>query len=268
MRPSPGVKRKRITIRGVVQGVGFRPHIYKLAGLHSIDGWVKNDASGVTIEAEGAPAAVEAFIKDIKRKKPAASRVDSVSASEIKPAGGRGFTIAKSGGRAPSAAMIPADLALCPDCRGELLDPCDRRYLYPFTNCTNCGPRFTIVRSVPYDRPATTMAGFRMCPACRAEYGNPLDRRFHAQPNACPVCGPVLELRSGTKVVSGPAALEKTAELIIAGRIGALRSLGGFHLCCRADGVRTVAALRRAKERPHKPFAVMVSSPAAARTRR
>ncbi|OGR98605.1 MAG: carbamoyltransferase HypF [Elusimicrobia bacterium GWF2_62_30] len=257
--------RKKISVKGVVQGVGFRPHIYKLADLHSINGWVKNDASGVTIEAEGDGPSVEAFIRDIKLKKPAASRVDSVSASILRPTGGRGFAIAKSGGRAPAGAIIPADLALCADCRRELLSPADRRYLYPFTNCTNCGPRFTIVKRVPYDRPATTMAAFKMCPDCRAEYENPLDRRFHAQPNACPACGPAVKLVSAAGTATGAAALAGTAALILSGKAGALQSLGGFHLCCRADSAKAVAGLRRAKERPHKPFAVMVPSPAAAR---
>lgn len=248
-----------------MQGVGFRPHIYKLAAEHGLAGWVKNDASGVTIEAEGAGPSVEAFIRDISARKPAAARVDSVVSSAVPAAGAKGFTISKSGGRAPAAAIIPADLALCPDCRRELLDPADRRYLYPFTNCTNCGPRFTIVKSVPYDRPATTMAGFKMCPDCRKEYRDPLDRRFHAQPDACPACGPSVTLREGKKILAGPAALERTAALLLAGKIGALQSLGGFHLACRADSAAAVKRLRAAKRRPHKPFAVMVPDLAAAK---
>ena len=259
------IVRKKIFVKGVVQGVGFRPHIYKLAHRYALGGWVKNDAAGVTIEAEGPGPSVEEFIKDIARRRPAAARVDSVSAVSVRPSGARAFSIARSGGKAPAAAIIPADLALCPDCRRELLAPADRRYLYPFTNCTNCGPRFTIVKSVPYDRPATTMAGFRMCPACLAEYGDPLDRRFHAQPNACPVCGPAITLEAGGKTLKGPAALERTAALLMAGRVGALQSLGGFHLACRADSATAVARLRRAKNRPHKPFAVMVPDLAGAR---
>jgi hydrogenase maturation protein HypF len=257
------IVRKRILVKGVVQGVGFRPHIYKLAAEYSLGGWVKNDASGVTIEAEGPARSVESFIKDISGRRPAAARVDSVSASALPPAGNKSFMIARSGGRTPSAAIIPADLALCADCRRELLEPSDRRHLYPFINCTNCGPRFTIVKSVPYDRPATTMAAFRMCPDCRREYGNPLDRRFHAQPNACPVCGPAVTLEAGGKSYRNRAALEKTAGLLLRGRIGALQSLGGFHLACRADNVLAVKKLRAAKDRPHKPFAVMAPSLAA-----
>jgi hydrogenase maturation protein HypF len=244
-----------------VQGVGFRPHIYKLAARRRLAGWVRNDASGVTIEAEGPGVEVEAFIAEISSEKPAASRIDSVSVSAALPSGAKDFRITKSGGKAPAAAIIPADLALCADCRREMAGPADRRYLYPFTNCTNCGPRFTIVESLPYDRPATTMASFRMCPACLREYKDPLDRRFHAQPNACPVCGPAVTLEDGKKELRGPAALERTADLLIAGRIGALQSLGGFHLACRADSAAAVKRLRAAKRRPHKPFAVMVGSP-------
>ncbi|MHB0996439.1 MAG: carbamoyltransferase HypF, partial [Elusimicrobiales bacterium] len=205
------------------------------------------------------------FIRDISRRRPAAARVDSVSAVRVAPAGEKSFSITRSGGKAPAAAIIPADLALCADCRSELLAPADRRHLYPFTNCTNCGPRFTIVKSVPYDRPATTMAGFRMCPDCLREYRDPLDRRFHAQPNACPVCGPAVALASGGKTLKGQAALERTASLLMAAGIGALQSLGGFHLACRADSAAAVARLRRAKNRPHKPFAVMVPNLAGAR---
>ncbi|MBI5742928.1 MAG: carbamoyltransferase HypF [Elusimicrobia bacterium] len=261
----PPPVRKKILVKGVVQGVGFRPHVYKLASEYSLGGWVKNDAAGVTIEAEGPGRDVEAFIRDLSARRPAAARVDSVSVSAARPEGSKAFLIARSGGKAPAAAIIPADLALCADCRRELLSPADRRYLYPFTNCTNCGPRFTIVKSVPYDRPATTMAGFKMCPDCLREYGDPLDRRFHAQPDACPACGPAVELASGGKTFTGPAAMDNTAALLLAGKIGALQSLGGFHLACRADSASAVKRLRAAKRRPHKPFAVMVPDLAAAR---
>ncbi len=252
--------RRKILIKGVVQGVGFRPHIYKLALAYSLAGWVKNDAAGVTVEAEGLPQNVREFIRQIIPRKPPASRIDSVSVFPLTPVGEKLFAIAKSGGNAPAGAIIPADLALCGDCRREMLTPSDRRYLYPFTNCTNCGPRFTIVKTIPYDRPATTMAGFSMCPHCLREYTNPLDRRFHAQPNACPVCGPAVELTAGGKKYAGLAALKKTADLLLAGRIGALQSLGGFHLACRADAAPALRRLRAVKCRPHKPFAVMAAS--------
>jgi len=259
----PPLVRKQILVQGVVQGVGFRPHVYKLAAEYSLSGWVKNDASGVTIEAEGPGPDVEAFIRDLAGRRPAAARVDSVVSRALPTAGDKKFIIAKSGGKALAVAIIPADLALCADCRRELSSPRNRRYLYPFTNCTNCGPRFTIVKSIPYDRPYTTMAGFKMCPECLREYGDPLDRRFHAQPNACPVCGPAVKLEAGGKNFAGPAALEAAAKLLIAGKIGALRSLGGFHLACRADDPSAIRKLRGAKRRPHKPFAVMAPSLAA-----
>lgn len=259
------IVRKKILVKGVVQGVGFRPHVYKLAAEYALGGWVRNDASGVTIEAEGPGPDVEAFIRDLDGRRPAAARVDSVVSRAVAPAGDKQFIIARSGGKAPAAAIIPADLALCADCRRELLAPADRRHLYPFTNCTNCGPRFTIVKSVPYDRPATTMAAFKMCPDCLREYGDPLDRRFHAQPNACPVCGPSVTLDFGGKTLKGPPALARAAALLAAGRVGALQSLGGFHLACRADSASALKKLRAVKSRPHKPFAVMVPSLAAAR---
>ncbi|HNW45248.1 MAG TPA: carbamoyltransferase HypF [Elusimicrobiales bacterium] len=260
----PVILRKRITVKGVVQGVGFRPHVFKLAAAYALSGWVKNDAAGVTIEAEGAPGSLAGFIRDIGAKKPAAARVDSVAHSALRPAGGKNFRILKSGGRAQASAIIPADLALCEDCRREMADPADRRYLYPFTNCTNCGPRFTIVRRVPYDRPFTTMAPFKMCPACRAEYENPLDRRFHAQPNACPACGPALSFEERGRTARG-GALVLAAARLAAGKIGAIQSLGGFHLACSALDHKAVGRLRAIKDRPHKPFALMFADLAAAR---
>ena len=202
-----GIIRKKIIIKGVVQGVGFRPHVYKLALERSLSGWVRNDASGVTIEAQGRTSDLARFIKDIGIRKPPAARIDSLKTSALKPGEGGDFAIIKSGGKTKAEARIPPDLALCADCRRELLDPSDRRYLYPFTNCTNCGPRFTIVKNIPYDRPLTTMKRFRMCPDCLAEYRDPLDRRFHAQPNACPVCGPKVRAVLGGKRFDGLNAL-------------------------------------------------------------
>ncbi|OGR46069.1 MAG: carbamoyltransferase HypF [Elusimicrobia bacterium GWF2_52_66] len=257
--------RKRILVKGVVQGVGFRPNVYKLAAANGIRGWVKNDSAGVTIEAEGTGAGLENFISGLKLKSPPLSRLDSLSISTLLPLNEKKFVIVKSGGGAASSAIIPVDLALCADCRREMLNPEDRRYLYPFTNCTNCGPRFTIVKKLPYDRPFTTMAAFKMCPVCKAEYKNPLDRRFHAQPNACPVCGPSLEVRARGNIISGPAALEFAAGVILKGGIAAIQSLGGFHLACLASSVAAVTRLRKLKNRPHKPFAVMVSCVQAAR---
>ncbi len=256
--------RKRILIKGVVQGVGFRPHVYRLAVVRRLSGWVKNDASGVTIEAQGAAEDLRLFIKELESRKPPAAAIDSLRASVIARAADADFTIIKSGGNTSAEAQIPADLALCPDCRRELSNPSDRRYLYPFTNCTNCGPRFTIVKNIPYDRPLTTMKGFKMCPDCLAEYRFPLNRRFHAQPNACPVCGPSLSARYRGRMIRGITALELVSDLLTKGKIVALQSLGGFHLACDASNHEAILKLRRFKDRPAKPFAVMVASAAEA----
>ncbi len=256
--------RKKILIKGVVQGVGFRPHVYRLALERHLSGWVKNDASGVTIEAQGPGVELERFIGDLENRKPPAARIDSLTATSRPSGPGKSFSIIKSGGKIKAAARIPADLALCADCRRELLDPSDRRYLYPFTNCTNCGPRFTIVKNIPYDRPLTTMKDFKMCPACLAEYRDPLDRRFHAQPNACPVCGPKVSAVFNGRKLDGPAALERAVEFLRKGGIVALQSLGGFHLACDAGTTAAVRKLRRLKDRPAKPFAVMTDSCASA----
>lgn len=251
------IVRKKILIKGVVQGVGFRPHVYKLALERRLSGWVRNDASGVTIEAQGRASDLGLFIKELGIRKPPAARIDSLTASALPAGAGGDFAIVKSGGKTKAEARIPADLALCADCRRELLDPSDRRYLYPFTNCTNCGPRFTIVKNIPYDRPLTTMKRFRMCPGCLAEYRDPLDRRFHAQPNACPVCGPKVSALLGGRRFDGPKALELAARYLSKGKIVALQSLGGFHLACDAGDAAAVGRLRRLKDRPAKPFAVM-----------
>ena len=255
-----GIIRKKILIKGVVQGVGFRPHVYKLALERRLSGWVRNDASGVTIEVQGPAADLARFIKELETRKPPASRIDSLKTSALKAGAGGDFTIIKSGGKTKAEARIPPDLALCADCRRELLDPSDRRYLYPFTNCTNCGPRFTIVKNIPYDRPLTTMSRFRMCPKCLAEYRDPLDRRFHAQPNACPVCGPKVSAVLNGRRFEGLGALRLAADHLAAGKIVALQSLGGFHLACDPGSEEAVGRLRRLKDRPSKPFAVMVAT--------
>ncbi len=244
----------------MVQGVGFRPNVYKLALEHKVSGWVRNDLGGVTIEAQGPASALEVFISGIKHKSPPQSRVDSLTVSSLKPGPGGPFTIKESAAAGPSSAMIPADLGLCADCRREMHDPRDRRHLYPFTNCTNCGPRFTIVKTLPYDRPKTTMAPFKMCPACSREYHDPLDRRFHAQPNACPVCGPRVYCFARGRRVEGAKALSLAAAALKKGEIAALKSLGGFHLACDVSAAMPVARLRAAKRRPHKPLAIMAPS--------
>src|SRR3954449_7637049 len=184
----------RVRVEGTVQGVGFRPYVYRLANELALGGYVLNDERGVLVEVEGDASAVERFVARLPSEAPPLARVERVAREERSPSGISGFSIAASPAGCTPDAPVTADSATCPDCMAELFDPADRRYRYPFTNCTNCGPRFTIVRGIPYDRPFTTMAGFKMCPACQAEYDDPADRRFHAQPNACPECGPALRV--------------------------------------------------------------------------
>jgi hydrogenase maturation protein HypF len=257
------VSRQRVHVDGVVQGVGFRPYIYNLAVRYGLSGWVLNSSSGVDIEIQGPPEAVEAFLAALPRQAPRLAHIDRVVAEAISPESGvDGFTIRHSQADA-GVSLVSPDVSTCPDCLAELFDPADRRYRYPFTNCTNCGPRYTIIREMPYDRPATTMADFRMCPDCQAEYDNPADRRFHAQPNACPVCGPQVRLVADEALmaeISGPDDVARTAALLRAGYIVAIKGLGGFHLACDATNAKAVARLRERKHRPAKPFAVMAAS--------
>ena len=245
----PDLERCRFQIAGVVQGVGFRPFVFGLAQRHRLAGFVLNDGTGVLIEAEGATEALAAFARALHDEAPPLARVDSVRADRLPSRGTRGFTIEASIATGQTA-LIPADVATCDDCLRELFDPGDRRYRYPFVNCTQCGPRFTIVRSVPYDRPNTTMAGFPLCADCRREYEDPTDRRFHAEPVCCPVCGPQLSL-----------PLEQAVELLQGGAIVAVKGLGGWHLACDAANEDAVAALRARKHREDKPFALMTTRP-------
>jgi hydrogenase maturation protein HypF len=242
-------KRRRIRVRGIVQGVGFRPFVYRQALRHGLAGFVLNDGEGVLIEAEGTPETLDAFTEGLRLRAPRLARVDTVESQPVAPTGERGFAIVASRPSSRSA-LIPADVATCDDCLRELFDPADRRFRYPFTNCTQCGPRFTIVRGVPYDRPLTTMAGFTLCDDCRREYEDPLDRRFHAEPVCCPVCGPRLSM-----------PLEDAVALLCDGGIVAVKGLGGYHLACDAANEDAVARLRARKEREDKPFAVMTSEP-------
>jgi hydrogenase maturation protein HypF len=257
-----GRARMRVRVTGTVQGVGFRPYVYRLAGELSLGGFVLNDAQGVLIEVEGSAPVVDRFLERLPSEAPPLAVLERVSVEERAPSGDIGFAIRESMiGAVPDAPVTP-DTATCDDCLRELFDPADRRFRYPFINCTNCGPRFTIVRGVPYDRPLTTMAGFVMCPACRAEYGNPADRRFHAQPNACPVCGPSVRLigDSATGDRAGGDPIESTATALTAGAIVAIKGIGGYHLACLAASERAVAALRARKHREDKPFALMAPS--------
>jgi hydrogenase maturation protein HypF len=251
--------RVRARVDGTVQGVGFRPYVYRLAEEMGLNGYVLNDASGVVLEVEADDDAVERFLARLSAEAPPLARVERVSAQSIQATGEPGFAIRESPpGGEPRAAVTP-DSATCDDCLNELFDPGDRRFRYPFVNCTNCGPRFTIVRGVPYDRPYTTMARFRMCAACLAEYDDPADRRFHAQPNACPDCGPSLRLLDGHGAELGEP-LATAARALAAGAIVALKGIGGFHLACIAGDEGAVAVLRARKHREDKPFAVMAPS--------
>ena len=250
---------RRIELRGTVQGVGMRPWIHRVAHAEGVAGRVWNHAEGVTIEAFAAPARLEAFVRALSIQQPPAARTDAVHASPIPLQDLIDFVIVDSHGGSGRSVSIPPDLCTCADCLAEVFDPDDRRFRYPFTNCTNCGPRFTIARDVPYDRATTTMAAFAMCPVCQREYDDPANRRFHAQPNACPTCGPRLSVVApdGTALQVGDAIAHAAGE-IAAGRIVAVKGLGGFHLACDATSAAAVARLRLRKHRDEKPLAVMV----------
>ena len=254
-------RRVAVRVQGTVQGVGFRPFVFRLAAELGLSGSVGNDEHGVVAEVEGPPDAVADFLRRLEAEAPPLADVERIAAEERPAAGGAGFTIAQSARHGPADALVSPDTATCADCLAELFDPADRRHRYPFVNCTNCGPRFTIVTGVPYDRPATTMAGFAMCAACRAEYEDPADRRFHAQPNACPACGPRARLVGEEGAADAVAA---AAERLAAGAIVAVKGLGGYHLACRADDEAAVARLRSRKHREDKPFAVLAGDVAAA----
>lgn len=246
-------------MRGTVQGVGFRPAMHRLAHTLGLAGFVQNDAQGVWLEIEGDPHAVTCFLDAVRSAAPAAARVESIETRELEPRGDRSFEIADSLAPTdvPCSIGVPIDAAPCDECLRELLDPRDRRFRYPFINCTGCGPRYTIVRSLPYDRPRTTMERFELCYDCRREYEDVSDRRFHAEPNACPVCGPRLRWLEGEDASEGEAALARAVERLAQGAIVAVKGAGGYALAVDANSEEAVARLRRRKRRPHKPFAVM-----------
>src|SRR5664280_63934 len=258
--------RVRVRVEGVVQGVGYRPFVHALAAELGVAGFVGNDVDGVFAEAEGASGAVGEFVTALRERAPALAVVERVTADAMPPTGDGGFVIAPSttGGRRRT--LISADTATCVDCLRELNDPADRRFRYPFINCTNCGPRFTIVTDVPYDRAATTMAPYPLCPACAREYADPGDRRFHAQPVCCPDCGPALVLTdaAGAPVAGDPVAA--AAAELRSGRILAIKGLGGYHLAVDAVAEPAVATLRARKHREERPLAVMAADLEAART--
>jgi hydrogenase maturation protein HypF len=257
--------RTLVRVEGIVQGVGFRPFVYSLATRLGLAGRVGNDVAGVFAEVEGSPAAVSEFLLSLRHDAPPLARIERVTTKNLSINGSSGFTIAPSESAGRRSTLVSPDTASCDDCLRELADPADRRFGYPFINCTNCGPRFTIVRDVPYDRALTTMAGFAMCAQCAAEYNDPADRRFHAQPVCCPACGPRLRLHdaAGTPLPGEPLAA--TAALLRQGQVLAIKGLGGYHLAVDAGNESAAAALRDRKHREDKPFAIMVAGVAVAR---
>jgi hydrogenase maturation protein HypF len=257
----------RISVRGVVQGIGFRPFVYRIAARHDLRGWVCNTSEDVKIEVEGEAKDIELFLKNLRKQVPPLAHIEDITTEPGIPANYDKFEIRASVSEEGKYQLVSPDIATCPKCLYEIFDPFDRRYRYPFTNCTNCGPRFTIIEDIPYDRPNTTMKSFKMCPECRAEYDNPLDRRFHAQPNACPVCGPRLELLDarGNPIPCDEDIIRYTAGLLKDGKIIAIKGLGGFLLACDATSEASINLLRLRKHRPAKPLAVMVASLAEAR---
>ncbi len=258
--------RRAVLVCGVVQGVGFRPFVYRLAFEEGLAGFIGNDTDGVTIEVEGPEERVEAFLDRLRAEAPPLARIDSIVARDVTAIGEVGFRIVASEVLGPVSTGIPADAATCRDCLRELLDPEDRRYGYPFLNCTNCGPRFTITRRIPYDRPQTSMARFKMCAACQAEYDDPLSRRFHAQPNACWDCGPrVWLVGADGSALSADNPVAATIDRLVAGQIMAIKGVGGFHLSVDATNQAAVMRLRERKHRYGKPLAVMVRDMEAAR---
>ena len=275
------MRHAHIHVTGIVQGVGMRPFVYREAMAHGICGWVLNAGDGVHIEAHASGEALDGFVAALSEHAPAAARVERVDVADLEPgdwdaANEQGFRIVASQDQTAHTTLVSPDIATCDDCLRELFDPADRRFHYPFINCTNCGPRFTIIRSLPYDRAATSMDRFPMCPECAAEYGDPLDRRFHAQPDACFDCGPHITWReantaggmglgdSGATPAVGDTReasdtiIERCVELMASGGIVAIKGLGGFHLACDAANEQAVTELRRRKRRSNKPLAVMV----------
>ncbi|MFC1932881.1 carbamoyltransferase HypF [Chloroflexota bacterium] len=250
-----------ISVRGVVQGVGFRPFVYQLATKYNLNGWVNNTSEDVKIEVEGEAEAIEQFLLALREQAPPRASIEDIITTHHPPANYEKFVIRHSIAEEGKYQLISPDIATCQDCLREVLSPDDRRYRYPFTNCTNCGPRFTIIEDIPYDRPMTTMRRFQMCSECQREYDDPLNRRFHAQPNACPKCGPTLELlEANGNPVAVDDAITTTSQLLHEGKIVAIKGLGGFLLACDATSETAINLLRRRKMRPFKPLAIMVSS--------
>ena len=251
--------RKNIIIKGIVQGVGFRPFIHKLVQNYNLSGWVVNSNQGVEIEVEGKTEEINSFVSDIKNKLPPLARIEKIEVNQLPLIGYKEFSIKKSIVKEENSfVLVSPDISICEDCLQELFDPHNRRFRYPFINCTNCGPRFTIIKDIPYDREKTTMSIFKMCPQCQSEYENIEDRRYHAQPNACADCGPQVFLYQNKRKIEGiDDPIEEAVKLLKEGKIGAIKGLGGFHLACDATNNKAIARLRRLKNREDKPFAIM-----------
>ncbi len=253
-------ERKRIAVQGIVQGVGFRPFLHALAKKHGLTGTVSNHSDGVTLEVQGNPAAIATFIHTLRTAPPPLAVIDTLRIETLIPITESAFRILESASQPNASTPISPDIAICADCLRELLDPADRRFRYPFINCTNCGPRFTIIRDIPYDRPNTTMASFQMCAQCQAEYDSPDDRRFHAQPNACATCGPKIWLQTRAEKVWEETAIHAAQDALSRGEILAIKGIGGFHLAVDATNEDAVTRLRERKHRRDKPFALMASN--------
>lgn len=254
-------KRIYIRVKGIVQGVGFRPFVYQLAHQYHLNGFVTNSEHGVEIEVEGQEKNLSEFLRDLKHKAPPLSHISGIEHHEIEWQQSKDFTIHESRRGDKPATLISPDIAVCPECLQEMFNPADRRYRYPFINCTNCGPRYTIIESIPYDRPYTSMKHFQMCPACQAEYNDPMNRRFHAQPNACPECGPSLSLYDAQKnEIHSEDPISDCIKMLQSGLIVAIKGLGGFHLACDARNESAIQTLRERKHREEKPLAIMVRS--------
>lgn len=255
------IKAKKIHIKGIVQGVGFRPFVYSLAFKYNLTGWVRNSSNGVEIEVNGKSPNIENFLTVLRNSPPLLSRIDTFEVENVNTNNYKDFSIIESNSMEGEFLPVSPDYSICDDCLKELSDPQNRRYRYPFINCTNCGPRFTIIEDIPYDRPKTTMAPFKMCDQCFAEYKNPLDRRYHAQPTACPVCGPQVSLLIDNQIIAkGDEAIHLSRRMVQEGKILAVKGLGGYHLACDATNFKTVEELRARKKRSEKPFALMAYS--------
>lgn len=259
MQASTKTKRLAVVVYGTVQGVGFRPFVHALAKSHQLTGFVRNSNGAVEIEVQGNEISLEEFVRELQDKAPPLSDLAKIDVDELMPRSEIGFSIEKSVSEGNGALLIGADSATCRDCQQELFDERDRRYRYPFINCTNCGPRFTIVESLPYDRHRTTMRNFEMCPKCAAEYNDAQNRRFHAQPNACAECGPKLTFKDSSQTIVGESALQMTLSAINLGQVIAIKGLGGFHLVCDAQNSSAIRVLRQRKNRRFKPLALMMS---------